>query len=1079
MTPRFAPFLLTALLLPVGGPLLADTPFGAEIQIVDMLDGANGVSAGDLDGAPGADVFAGAESTSKMFVALQGPGGAWDETELTPGSTSRGIELGDLDGDGDLDLVYTDFGGALFWRPNDLDISGTFLARESLAMAGGAQGVFVVDLDGDKDLDLLLAGRTADAYFWVENIEDGVVPWPIRVIQNGINAAQEVWGGDLDGDGDIDVVGGSASGSGKLAWYENRMDDGGPAWIEHDIAPGNINAVTGGDLDRDGDLDLLVQDSAALEIRWWEQVPGGDPAWIVHSIASVTSAGRGLQAVDLDFDGDLDVVGSRDGDWYENVDGTASTWTARPLAVGMVGDLADTAAVDVDGDGDVDIVAARTVLDVVSWWPNLSCSFGDPDADGDGVFDGCDVCQGFDDHEDADEDGAPDGCDLCPIGDNTIDTDGDGTPDACDGVRVVDVATAEGDGGSTPLTFTILLGGDTAPFTLGYSLTEDSATVWEDYADTSGTIGFAGEDGEVHAFTVLGFGDTKVEDDETFAVDLTIESGTVELADPSGVGRLRNDDSVSVGVDDVSRDEGDTGTTPFTFILTLAADVQDGIEIDYATQAVTATQGGDYVGHTGSVFFAGDAFEQHAVTVLVKGDGAAESDEAFHLALGSDHPAFVADDAGVGTILDDDTIYLLVDSPSVVEGDSGSVDLVFTLELTHDIDPFEVAVETVGDSADTEDYEDVVDTVSFAGTAGETHTVAVSVTGDDVVEGDETFSLHVNPTDPEVVSNDGTGTILDDDTATVAIDDVVLAEGDEGTTDFVFTLTLSAPVQKAFDVGYQTVDETAAAGSDYTATSGSISLGQGSTSETVTVVVHGDEVGESDEGFVVEIFATLPAGVTFTDGQGDGFVLDDDVALTLTVGGTGHTGSSPAGIDCGNGGVDCGESYAFGTVVDLMPTPGTGWAFAGFTGDPDCDDGTLTLTGAIACAATFVLDRGTLEVSFDGDGFGSVLSEPSGIECDRDEDPADCTALYDTGTEVALDVSVSGHDSVFGGWTGDPDCTDGLVTIDAPGATLDCIAVLDAVPLFADGFESGDASAWSALPNREPDEASPHPSRDI
>jgi hypothetical protein len=763
--------------------------------------------------------------------------------------------------------------------------------------------------------------------------------------------------------------------------------------------------------------------------------------------------------VDLDFDGDLDVVGSRDGDWYENVDSYASTWTGRALSAGGSDDLADTDAVDIDGDGDTDIVAARVDLGVVSWWPNLTCSPGDPDLDGDGAVGDCDVCEGFDDNEDADGDGVPNGCDICPGGDDHVDADRDGNPDACEGVRIDDVTVDEGDTGTTALTFTIVLGGDTDAFTIGYSLADDTATVFEDYGATSGTIAFAGDDGEAHAFTVFGFGDTMVEDDESFTVELTVESGTVDLVDPTGVGMLVNDDLAFVTIEDVSLDEGDSGTTAFTFILTLSADLQDGVEVDYATQAITATEGGDYVGHAGSVTFTGHAFEEQAVTVLVKGDGAAEDDEVFHLDLTSDQPFVLTDDIGVGTILDDDTIRLLVDSPSVIEGDSGTVALVFTLELTHATDPFDVDYETVAGSAGGEDYEEISDTVSFAGTAGEMHTVTVTVSGDLVVEGNETFSLHLAPSDPDVIAQDATGSILDDDSATVAIDDVAVVEGDMGTTDLVFTISLTGFVQDSFAIGYQTLDQTATAGSDYVATSGSILLGGGSSSDTVTVAVTGDTLGEPDEYFVVEIFGTLPEGVTFTEGLADGFILDDDVVLTLTVDGTGHIGSSPAGIDCGSGGLDCEELYAIDTVVDLTATPETGWTFIGFGGDADCSDASVAMSGAVACTATFILDQGTLEVSFEGEGLGVVTSDPAGIQCSSAGNPAACTAVFDTGTTVDLEV-VTDPESTFVGWTGDADCGDGIVTIDTAGETVHCVAVIDLTLIFADGFESGDTSAW-------------------
>ena len=60
--------------------------------------------------------------------------------------------------------------------------------------------------------------------------------------------------------------------------------------------------------------------------------------------------------------------------------------------------------------------------------------------------------------------------------------------------------------------------------------------------------------------------------------------------------------------------------------------------------------------------------------------------------------------------------------------------------------------------------------------------------------------------------------------------------------------------------------------------------------------------------------------------------------------------SAPAGIDCG---LDCSEGYGQGTVVCLFATSAPGSTFMGFSGNADCTDGTLTMTAARSCIATF------------------------------------------------------------------------------------------------------------------------------
>jgi RHS repeat-associated protein len=94
-----------------------------------------------------------------------------------------------------------------------------------------------------------------------------------------------------------------------------------------------------------------------------------------------------------------------------------------------------------------------------------------------------------------------------------------------------------------------------------------------------------------------------------------------------------------------------------------------------------------------------------------------------------------------------------------------------------------------------------------------------------------------------------------------------------------------------------------------------------------------------------------------------------------------------------------------------------------------------------------------LELSLGGDGTGTVTSAPVGIDCG-----ATCQAYFVDGVEVEL-TATPGHASLFAGWSGDDDCADGTVTADADVA---CTATFNFVTdIFADGFESGDTTAWS------------------
>jgi hypothetical protein len=213
------------------------------------------------------------------------------------------------------------------------------------------------------------------------------------------------------------------------------------------------------------------------------------------------------------------------------------------------------------------------------------------------------------------------------------------------------------------------------------------------------------------------------------------------------------------------------------------------------------------------------------------------------------------------------------------------------------------------------------------------------------------------------------------------------------------------------------------------------------------------------DGTVVSLTATANAGSNFTGWSGDPDCADGQVTMdsaitctaafalipptqhtlqvTKTGTGSGTVTSSPAGISCGT---DCVENYIEGTVVSLTATANAGSNFTGWSGDPDCADGQVTMDSAITCAAAFALippTQHTLQVTKTGTGSGTVTSSPAGISCGTD-----CTQDYIDGTVVSLTADPTGG-STFTGWSGDPDCSDGQVTMDS---AITCTATFALIP---------------------------------
>jgi len=218
---------------------------------------------------------------------------------------------------------------------------------------------------------------------------------------------------------------------------------------------------------------------------------------------------------------------------------------------------------------------------------------------------------------------------------------------------------------------------------------------------------------------------------------------------------------------------------------------------------------------------------------------------------------------------------------SVTEGNSGTTSAAFTVSLSGPSrDTVTVDYATGNGSATTadNDYQSTTGTLTFS--PGQTSkTITVLVNGDTKVETDETFVVNLsNPANASITDGQGRGTILNDDTTSslpsLSINDVSLTEGNGGTKNFVFTVTLSAASAQTVTVSYATANGTATAGSDYNAASGALTFTPGQTSKTITVAVKGDKVKEPDETIFVNLSGATNA--TISKAQCVGTILNDD-----------------------------------------------------------------------------------------------------------------------------------------------------------------------------------------------------------
>ncbi len=222
---------------------------------------------------------------------------------------------------------------------------------------------------------------------------------------------------------------------------------------------------------------------------------------------------------------------------------------------------------------------------------------------------------------------------------------------------------------------------------------------------------------------------------------------------------------------------------------------------------------------------------------------------------------------------------------SVAEGNSGNVNAQFTISLSFPSTQLVEVDWVAGNGSATladSDFQSASGRASFPpGTT--TQVVNVPVVGDTKLEPNETFVVDLSsPLFGVITDAQGQGTILNDDSVPrMSIDDVRVVEGNAGTANAVFTVTLSNPSGALAQAAWSTANGTAIAPGDYQANSGTVSFTPGTTSQTLVVLVQGDVAPEPHETFRVDL--SSPVGAVLGESRGIGTILDDDGATNPDV----------------------------------------------------------------------------------------------------------------------------------------------------------------------------------------------------
>ena len=429
--------------------------FSLENILITNINNPIFVNISDIDNDGDNDIISGSPYSNNIIYNKNLNNGVFDSSQTITNSVNnlKFILISDIDGDGYDDAISGNINSVKWFKNlggNTFDTIPQIISTTINSVMSGNS----VDIDNDGDNDILTCSYQDNKVLWFENIGGGIVDTTQQIISTGINGAIKTYAFDIDLDGDSDVVaisnidnkiswfsnlGGGVFGSeniinsnviaprsilskdvdgdniadilfttgvintkNKLAWHKNF---GGSFGAEQLFWTGSDGAysIDYGDLDNDGDIDVLCASSWDNKISWYKNLGGGK----FDKQNILTTAANGavcVVAVDLDMDGDIDVLyASEDDDtigWYENQGN--GNFINKPYISNLADHVIEVIPVDIDNDGDLDVISASNTTYGIRWFENQGGSYASPilidnttqysdvkvvDVDGDGILD--------------------------------------------------------------------------------------------------------------------------------------------------------------------------------------------------------------------------------------------------------------------------------------------------------------------------------------------------------------------------------------------------------------------------------------------------------------------------------------------------------------------------------------------------------------------------------------------------------------------------------------------------------------------------------------------------------------------
>ena len=421
---------------------------------------------------------------------------------------------------------------------------------------------------------------------------------------------------------------------------------------------------------------------------------------------------------------------------------------------------------------------------------------------------------------------------------------------------------------------------------------EVTLTPTGDTAETSdysvGAVSVTFSTGDTSKMLRLGTTEDQIyEDAETVSLGFSI-SGPATIASAPSTLTITNDDSmptVTITPASPTVEEGEDAV----FMVTLNGEAEEDIVVTLTPSpgsGSAAAEVGDYSAGSVSVTFStGDG--PQTLQLQTTEDVVYEVTETVSLGFSISGPATIASAPSTLTITNDDsmpTVTITPASPSVEEGE----DAVFTVTLNGEAEEDIVVTLTPSPgsgsaAAEVDDYSAGSVSVTFS-TGDGPQTLRLPTTEDEMYEGNEEVALSFSISGPAIEGSvPSILTIEDDDTVMIGFDPVMYTVDEKAGMVTLTVKLLSGDLGRDVTLSYETINDSAVAGEDYTRTMGTVTLSTMTLIVTFTVPIIDDDLSENAELFTV-LLNSAPVGVVLMNAEASVAITDDEDAPVAEIG---------------------------------------------------------------------------------------------------------------------------------------------------------------------------------------------------